>query len=103
MAVVSGNPLIGAEGTPVTLQFSISGDLPPVTPTGIVWQFTPAGSSVMQTINSNTRYDFSDDMLSLTIGALTAMDEGSYTLEATTTAGSDSATIFLDVQSILHL
>ena len=102
MAVVSSSPLIDAEGASVTLQFSISNDLPPVTSTDIVWLFTPVGSSTMQVISPNARYSFSDDMLSLTIGALTEMDEGSYTLEATTIAGSDSDTIFLDVQSIYH-
>ena len=55
----------------------------------------------MQTItsDSNVRYTFSDDMLSLTIDALVATDGGSYILEATTIAGSRSATILLDVQS----
>ena len=95
----SNSPVIGALGTTVTLQFSISDDLPPVISSGIVWQFTPVGSSAMQPITSSGRYTFSDDMLSLTIGTLIAVDEGSYTLEATTIAGSDSATIFLDVQS----
>ena len=99
VTAVSSNPLIGAQNTSVTLQFSISNDLPPVTSTDVVWRFTPFGSSVMQTITSDGRYIFSDDMLSLAIEALIATDEGSYTLEATTIAGSDSATIVLDVQS----
>ena len=99
MAAVSISPLIRAQNTSVTLQFSISDDLPPVTSTDVVWRFTPVGSSIMQTITSDGRYIFSDDTLSLTIGELVVSDEGSYTLEATTTAGSDSATIFLDVQS----
>ena len=99
MAAVSSSPLIGAQNTSVTLQFSISNDLPPVTSTDIVWLFTPIGSSVMQIITSDGRYIFSDDMLSLTIEALVATDEGSYTLEATTIAGFSFATIFLDVQS----
>ena len=96
VAAVSSNSLIGAQNTSVTLQFSISNDLPPVTSTDIVWRF---GSSGMQLNTSSGRYIFSDDMLSLTIEALIATDEGSYTLEATTIAGSDSATIILDVQS----
>ena len=100
MAAVSSSPLIGAQGTSVTLQFSISDDLPPVKLFDIVWRFTPFGSSAMQLITSNGRYIFSDDMLSLTIGELIVSDEGSYTLEATTIAGSSSATIFLDVQSM---
>ena len=99
VAAVSSSPLIGAQNTSVTLQFSIFNDLPPVSSTDVVWQFTPVGSSVMQAITSDGRYIFSDDMLSLTIGELVVTDEGSYTLEATTIAGFDSATIFLDVQS----
>ena len=100
VTAVSSSPLIGAQNTSVTLQFSVSDDLPPVTSTNIVWRFTPVGSSVMQTITSDGRYIFSDDMLSFTIEALVATDEGSYNLEATTIAGSSSATIFLDVQSM---
>ena len=102
---VSPSPLIGVLGRSVTLQFSISDDLPPVTSNEILWQFTSVRSSTVQNITSasNTRYDFSDNMLSLTIGALTTMDEGSYTLEASTIAGSNSATIFLVVQGILCL
>ena len=102
---VSPSSLIGVLGRSVTLQFSISDDLPPVTLNEILWQFTSVRSSTVQNITSasNTRYDFSDNMLSLTIGALTAMDEGSYALEASTIAGSNSATIILDVQGILCL
>ena len=104
--IPDSNTLIGVLGRSVTLEFFIFEDLPPVTVNETSWQFTSSvGSSTAQNITSasNVRYDFSDDMLSLTIGALTAMDEGSYTLEATTIAGSDSATITLDVQGIVYL
>ena len=99
VTAVSSSPLTGTQGTSVTLQFSVSDDLPSVNSSDIVWRFTPFGSSAMQLNASNERYIFSDNMLSLTIGGLAVSDEGRYTLEATTIAGSSSATIFLDVQS----
>ena len=80
---------------PVTLQFNISQDLPPVLPTDIQWIFNETD---ITKINDTARYSFSEDMLSLTINMLALSDEGVYTMIAFNPAGSDSDQILLNVE-----
>ena len=65
----------------------------------IQWTYTTEKGS--ETLNTsfpfNSRYNFSDDLLSLTITNLQEADEGNYTLRATNDAGNSSATYNLAV------
>ena len=102
---VSVSPVLGIKGLSTTLQFSVSADaLPPVIPANVEWRFNPiSGPVVTLTQSSSVRYAFSADMLSLTITGLVSADEGTYTLIASTIAGSDSAAIHMFVRGTVHL
>ena len=60
----------------------------------IQWMYTTEkDSEILNTsFPANSRYNFSDDLLSLTITNLQEVDEGNYTLMATNDAGNNSAT-----------
>ena len=61
---------------------------------------TEKGSEILNTsFPTNGRYNFSDDLLSLTITNLQEADEGNYTLRATNDLGNSSATYNLAVYS----
>ena len=61
---------------------------------------TEKGSEILNTsFPANSRYNFSDDLLSLTITNLQETDEGNYTLMATNDAGNSSATYNLAAYS----
>ena len=99
---VSVSPVLGINGMSATLQFSIA--LPPVIPVSIEWRFNPiSGPVVTLTQSSSVRYNFSADMLSLSITGLVSADEGTYTLIASTLAGSNSAVIYMFVQGTAHV
>ena len=67
----------------------------------IQWMYTTEkGSEILNTsFPANSRYNFSDDLLSLTITNLQEADEGNYTLMATNDAGNSSATYNLAAYS----
>ena len=79
----------------VHLQFLIENANPPVLPKDIQWMF--AGSELQE---DGKHVVFSADRLSVTITNLSLSDEGVYSLMATNPAGSDSATIMVDVQGM---
>ena len=78
----------------MTLQFNITQDHPPVTPDGIVWTF----NGTKLNFNNSSRLTFSADRRSLTISRLNLSDEGLFTMTASNPAGSDTASIFVDVE-----
>ena len=68
---------------------------PPVQLKNIQWTFT-AFPNVSRTLNTsclecNPRYNFTDDLLSLTISNLQVSDNGSFRLQVSNEAGVDSA------------
>ena len=75
---------------------------PPVNQSGIQWFYESSDDMVELTPDSDTRYTFSDDKLSLYIRfyPLLQSDEGNYTLVAMNAGGSDSSTLFLDIQGM---
>ena len=75
------------------LQFFIEEANPPVHPEDIQWMF--AGTELQE---DGEHVVFSADRLAVTITNLSLSDEGIYSLMATNLAGSDSATIMVDVQ-----
>ena len=97
---VSSSPLIGVQSHDITLSFSVSNDVPPLTPDGIQWFFD--NGQRKEIMSNSSGYTFSSDKLSLSIHLLSESDhEGNYTLVATNDGGSDNATIFLDIQGWL--
>ena len=87
--------LIGVQGRPVALQFTISADIPPVATSDIVWTFTnTSGATSTLTVDDG----LSPDRLTLNISAVEYSDEGTYTLTASNVAGAGMATITLDVR-----
>ena len=81
----------------VTLQFSIENASPPVSLEDIQWMF--AGAELQE---DGEHVVFSASRLSVTITNLSLSDEGAYSLMASNPAGSDSATIMVDVQGMIH-
>ena len=67
----------------------------------IQWMHTTEkGSEILNTSFSvNSRYKFSDDLLSLNIANLQEADDGNYTLMATNDLGKSSATYNLTIHS----
>ncbi len=81
----------GVLGNSVVLEFVVDRATPPVTGEDITWFF---GSNLLV----NDRATFSSDILSVNISQLEYLDEGVYTLVASTAAGTGSADITLDIQ-----
>ena len=82
----------------VTLSFQIAEAIPPVQNSQIQWIFSRTlsltssnASNVditnLTTLNSESQYSFTSDLLSLTISNIVAADKGRYFLTATTIAG----------------
>ena len=89
---------IGVKGNEITLNFTITRDLPLVVPDdGIQWYHTN-DNGLVQIVNSS-RHLFDATVTSLTITNLTLTDQGTYSLSASNIIGNDSDKIFLDVQS----
>ena len=80
----------------ITLNFSIEADSPPVLLEDIQWSYD--GVELQE---DGEHVLFSVDRLAVTITNLSLSDEGVYSLMATNPAGSDSATITVDVQGML--
>lgn len=89
----NGSVVIGVISSMVTLQFlAVEAGVPPVTPNGVRWIFNDIELTQERTLN------FSEDRLSVTIATLTPAYEGNYTIIVSNPAGSDSDTLFLDVE-----
>ena len=87
------SPVIGVNGSSITLIFTITEDNPPVVLDEIQWLFNGT------VLSAGNRVSFSMDRRSVTITQLQVLlDEGIYTLIATNPAGTTSASIFLNVQ-----
>lgn len=90
-----GGSVIGILSRSITLTVNVMEDNPLVTPSGIKWFHN---NSVLV---SGPRIIFSSNRLSVTISNLMLSDEGTYTVIADNPAGSDSSSIFLDVEGIV--
>ena len=79
------------------IMFDITRDSPPVPLGNIRWLFnnTPINN---RSISLYDQYSFSSDLLTLTISNIQHSDEGNYTMVATNRAGTDSDTVFLEVE-----
>ena len=99
--------------TSVTLTFDITEAVPLVQTSQINWIYSSSFSSTptsnasnvditdLTTLNSNSQYSFSNDLLSLTISNIVAADDGRYFLSVTTVAGSAYSYIDVVVEGIL--
>ena len=87
-----------------TLSFTIKNASPPVVYDGIRWDFKNS-SGIFKTItsDSNPRYHFSPDLLTLTITDIAISDEGEYKLTVHNAAGIDEETIAVDVEGKHYL
>lgn len=84
----------------VVVQFALNDRVfPKVQLSNIHWTYTTEnGSEILNTsFPASGRYNFSSDLLSLTITDLQVVDDGNYTLWATNEAGISSATYNLTV------
>ena len=111
--VVSINETRGRETTVVS--FNITRDSPQVKVEDIRWSFKHIGSEDKMPLNTTCtivncsdtrymRYNFSDDLTTLTISNLQVEDYGDYTLTAGNAAGENSTTVSLTVhgKSMVH-
>ena len=89
---------MGIIGSNLILTATIERDHPPVPTGGVVWLFE---ESVLDT--ASQQYTVSADGLTLTIGDLVASNEGLYSAVAANEAGQGTASVFVDIQSELHL
>ena len=98
--------------TSATLSFDITEAVPPVQTSQISWIYSSSFSSTpsnasnvditgLTTLNSDSQYSFSSDLLSLTISNILAADDGRYFLSVTTVAGSAYSYIDVVVEGIL--
>ena len=102
VTAITPSPLITLEDVSITLSFEVTDDIPPVTLTSSDWMVT--NSEGPHTIApEDPRFTFSEDFTSLTIDDVHAYDEGTYTLTATNIAGSNSASIIVDVQCKIYM
>ena len=104
LAPAEGGTITGVEGSKVTLSFQTSCVGFSLSVESSQWLFskmnlTPNDSSFEIVDDSNARYQFSSDMLSLTISDLSTADAGNYTLILTTSMTVLQGTIQLVVQS----
>ena len=88
--------IVGLIKNDITLHFSIKDASPPVLLEDIQWSYDGA-----ELREDEEHVLFSVDRLAVTITNLSLSDEGVYSLMATNPAGSDSATITMDVQGVL--
>ena len=84
--------LTGLKGKEITLRFEVVHAAPLVVPEGIAWMF---GTSVIN--ESDNRFQFSEDRLSLTISDLEFDDDGTYHFTATNVFGHDTKSLVLTV------
>ena len=89
--------IVGLIKNDITLRFSIEDASPPILLEDIQWSFD--GAELQE---DGEHLFFSVDRLAVTIVNLSLSDEGVYSLMATNPAGSDSATIRVDVQGMLN-
>ena len=89
------SPVIGVFGKSITLQFNITKDNPLVIPDNIQWQFN--GTDLV----GGDRVVFSENRFSVTLNQLSLSDEGIYTVTASNPAGSDTDSLFLDVEGTM--
>ena len=81
-----------------TVSIKFARVFPAVQLSNIQWIYTTEnGSRFLNTSFPNTRYNFSSDLLTLTITNLQVADDGNYTLVALNEAGISNATYNLTV------
>ena len=71
--------------------FAISNDIPQVLPSDITWTFTSSLSGVETAFDDSAdpRFEFSSDMLTLTVTRASLLDDGVYTVQTSNPAGYD--------------
>ena len=83
----------------ITLSFEVTDDIPLVELSSDDWRVVYVDQEGSHTLaEEDVRFTFSDNFTSLTIDPVVLTDEGTYTLTATNEAGTDSASIVLDVE-----
>ena len=101
VTAITESPAIAETTMSTTLSFNVTNDIPAVVLSSGSWTVVYADQEdeVSHTLASeDDRFTFSEDFRSLTINPVVLSDEGTYTLTATNEAGTDSASIMLDVQ-----
>ena len=96
VVVISMSPL-GVVNQTVTLSFAIQDASPPVSLKNIKWTFN---NTVINEGSTPSRFNFSSDLLSLTVSDLKHSDQGSYTLFAVNEAGTNSSAVFLEIEGL---
>ena len=71
--------------------FAISNDIPQVLPSDIMWTFTSSLSGLETALDDSAdpRFEFSSDMLTLTVMSASLLDDGVYAVRASNPAGYD--------------
>ena len=83
----------------ITLSFEVTNDIPLIELSSDDWRVVYVDQQGSHTLaEEDDRFTFSGGFTSLTIDPVVLTDEGTYTLTATNEAGTDSASIVLDVE-----
>ena len=94
---------LGVVNNSVLLQFAISEDFPKVQISNIFWTFNGSILNNLTNTLTDLRYNFSGNLLNLTISLLQHRDEGVYTLTASNEAGTNSSSINLQIEGMLSV
>lgn len=95
-SLVNGSIIYGVVFENVTIQFVLTNaGVPSILSNDTQWVFNESES-----LEEGSGIIFSDDRLSLTLTNLSFTNEGNYTITITNPAGTDSASLFLDVEGI---
>ncbi|XP_019853400.1 PREDICTED: hemicentin-1-like [Amphimedon queenslandica] len=92
--VSDSSTYLGVVHGSVTISFMILYASPVVNVTNIQWFFNDT-----RLTGSESNYNFSSDLLSLSISNLQHSDEGLYTLVASNEAGTNSTSVFLEIEA----
>lgn len=101
VVLFTGNgTIVGVQLRDIAMTFNVSRDLPSVEVENIRWYFTQQGTNIRKEITqTDPRYTFTSDRLTLTITQLSLNDSGVYSVNATNIVGTGTANVVLDVQS----
>lgn len=95
------SPVVGVVGSGVTISVTIESAYPLITADQISW-FHERDPATPFTEATDNRYDFGTDMRSLYIYPVSYQDEGNYTIIISHVTGTQTVSIYINVQGKLE-
>ena len=95
-ALNNGDDIFSTRATSTVISFILIAANPKLTPSDIHWYFMPQSSNeAIEITTSDNKYNFSFDMLTLTVNNTETTDIGEYKIVGLNTAGTGEAVITL--------